>query len=205
MLRINPDLRRRLEHAEADAASHWDASVLDNEEDPATCDDDETSTVMPVTSSVNLLEGASGSDFSFERDLEASKVYNRCMHYDCDISFRTSSVRSHAWSSFSDLSLSNVSAVSIIALPVWSRDLCNANKYNFGNSMYSGRTRCYNPNECEPVKLRPALRIHRIEQSKVISLPLPEQTRVTRVIKRSELVHDDTSFWVPSLPLRCIE
>lgn len=40
---------------------------------------------------------------------------------------------------------------------------------------------------------------------KVITLPLVEQTRITRISKRIEASKDKTEFWMPSLPWRCIE
>lgn len=40
---------------------------------------------------------------------------------------------------------------------------------------------------------------------KVITLPLIEQTRHTRIAKRLEDSRDKTEFWMPALPWRCIE
>jgi len=42
-------------------------------------------------------------------------------------------------------------------------------------------------------------------QLKIITLPLVEQTRVTRISKRIEHSKDKTEYWMPSLPWRCIE
>jgi hypothetical protein len=39
----------------------------------------------------------------------------------------------------------------------------------------------------------------------VITLPLVEQTRITRIAKRLEDSKDKTEFWMPALPWRCIE
>lgn len=39
----------------------------------------------------------------------------------------------------------------------------------------------------------------------VITLPLVEQTRLTRISKRLEDSRDKTEFWMPALPWRCIE
>lgn len=39
----------------------------------------------------------------------------------------------------------------------------------------------------------------------VITLPLVEQTRLTRISKRLEQSRDKTEFWMPALPWRCIE
>lgn len=40
---------------------------------------------------------------------------------------------------------------------------------------------------------------------KVISLPLIEQTRITRISKDLSSCRDKTEYWMPSLPWRCIE
>ena len=40
---------------------------------------------------------------------------------------------------------------------------------------------------------------------KVITLPLVEQTRITRISKRLADCKDKTEFWMPALPWRCIE
>ena len=42
-------------------------------------------------------------------------------------------------------------------------------------------------------------------QPRVITKPLREQTRVTRIAKRLEDSKDKTEFWMPALPWRCIE
>ena len=40
---------------------------------------------------------------------------------------------------------------------------------------------------------------------KIITLPLVEQTRITRISKRLEHSKDKTEFWMPALPWRCID
>ena len=40
---------------------------------------------------------------------------------------------------------------------------------------------------------------------KIITLPLIEQTRITRISKRLENSKDKTEFWMPALPWRCID
>ena len=69
---------------------------------------------------------------SFQIDLEASRVYMRTQLYQSDVSFTTSIVRTHAWSIFSKISLSQVSCISAIALPVYSDDISNGELYQFG-------------------------------------------------------------------------
>jgi hypothetical protein len=60
---------------------------------------------------------------SYEIDLKTSRVYRRTQPYKEDVSFTSSAVRTHAWSVFSGLSLSQVSSISAIALPVYSEEL----------------------------------------------------------------------------------
>jgi len=70
--------------------------------------------------------------YSFETDLDTSRVYKRTQSYEPDTSFTSSAVRTHAWSLFSGLSLSQVSRVSAIALPVYSNHVFNSEWFNFG-------------------------------------------------------------------------
>ncbi len=68
--------------------------------------------------------------FEFESDLESSRVYRKALRDTIDGSFR-GSMLSTAWSIFSDLSMSDISTVSVIALPISAADLTNGQHYNF--------------------------------------------------------------------------
>ncbi|KAL5326426.1 hypothetical protein ACEPPN_004111 [Leptodophora sp. 'Broadleaf-Isolate-01'] len=72
-----------------------------------------------------------GFQYSFEIDLKTSRVYRRTEPYDSDASFTSSAVRAHAWSIFSKLSLSQVSNISAIALPVYSEEIFNTEAYGY--------------------------------------------------------------------------
>lgn len=72
------------------------------------------------------------SQFSFEVDLGSSRVYQRTQPYTSDVSFASSAVRSHAWSVFSGLSLSQISNMSAIALPVHTNEIYNYQQYQIG-------------------------------------------------------------------------
>ena len=61
--------------------------------------------------------------FDFEPILEASWVYRRSSTNESDASFKSSVMRSHAWSSLSELSLAQISLVSVIALPIQPKEL----------------------------------------------------------------------------------
>ncbi|PVH76340.1 hypothetical protein DL98DRAFT_641691, partial [Cadophora sp. DSE1049] len=73
----------------------------------------------------NLSAGTSEFAFqhSFEADLSTTRVYNRTQLYNSDVSFTSSAVRTHVWSVFSGLSLSKISNISVIALPVYQHEL----------------------------------------------------------------------------------
>ncbi|KAH8729099.1 hypothetical protein GQ44DRAFT_823826 [Phaeosphaeriaceae sp. PMI808] len=71
------------------------------------------------------------TDSQFEKVLMASKVYRKAKNFDIDASFRSSVVRSHAWTFLSDISLSDISSVSAIALPIFCKDISNMQHYRF--------------------------------------------------------------------------
>ncbi|KAL2069465.1 hypothetical protein VTL71DRAFT_14144 [Oculimacula yallundae] len=66
---------------------------------------------------------------SFEADLNSTRVYTRTRLYNSDESFTTSGIRSHAWSVFSGMSLSEISNISAIALPLYLYELKNSHWY----------------------------------------------------------------------------
>lgn len=72
--------------------------------------------------------------YTFERDLETSRVYKRTRNYESDVSFASSAIRTHSWSVFSGLSLSQVSKISAIGLPVYRDDIFNDESYKFESS-----------------------------------------------------------------------
>ncbi len=84
----------------------------------------------PLSPSTTLTKPSSG--FDFESDLEASRPYRRAQRDTVDFSFRSSVAHSNAWSLFSELSLSDVSLMSVIALPVYADEVGNSHHYAFG-------------------------------------------------------------------------
>lgn len=69
--------------------------------------------------------------FPFERDLKASRVYRRAKRDTTDFSFCSSIPLSHAWSALSDISLSDISIISVVALPLCQTDVSNDRHYTF--------------------------------------------------------------------------
>ncbi|KAJ4301843.1 hypothetical protein N0V90_003939 [Kalmusia sp. IMI 367209] len=108
----NSDLKHRLDALAADHAS------------------------LPPPSHLRLAEPSSPpappSERSFEADLNKSRVYRNLRGRDSIYSISSSQRASLALSAFSDLSLGNISVISVLCLPVWSADLSNAEHYRFG-------------------------------------------------------------------------
>ncbi|KAF2026331.1 hypothetical protein EK21DRAFT_115895 [Setomelanomma holmii] len=88
-------------------------------------DTNDTLARTPYDSSVNL---------PFERILLSSRVYHKAKAQTCDVSFRSSIGISHAWTALSDISLSNISDMSVIALPLLQNDVSNWQQYAFASS-----------------------------------------------------------------------
>jgi hypothetical protein len=84
------------------------------------------------TESSNSKTGTFSTRFEFESDLEASRVYRRAARDTVDFSFRSSIAKSNTWSIFSCISLSDISIISVIALPINSTDITNGQHYTFG-------------------------------------------------------------------------
>ncbi|KAM7203201.1 hypothetical protein V8F20_004143 [Naviculisporaceae sp. PSN 640] len=96
--------------------------------------DDETIS-KPATSPASLppSEYTTTSAFNFEPDLEASLAYRRAQRESMDFSFRSSVAWSNGFSTFSGLTLGDVSVLSVIALPIYEAEISNAHHYTFGN------------------------------------------------------------------------
>jgi cell division control protein 24 len=77
-------------------------------------------------------EGIEVSSFDFENDLERSRVYQRAQRDTMDFSFRSSIAHTNAWSQFSGFSLSKVSIISAIALPLYPDEIENDQHYISG-------------------------------------------------------------------------
>lgn len=75
---------------------------------------------------------ASAIKFTFDQDLQASRVYNRAIGRQSMTSLTSTALYTTALSLFSNLSLSQVSNISFYALPVYSNDLSNSECYLFG-------------------------------------------------------------------------
>jgi hypothetical protein len=139
LLESNLDLSRRLRNLEDTYDSESNLTTCFRNGSSAEADDtgegadliSYQSTSLDSEDSSNFLH-RTNSQFSFESDLDTSRVYRRTRPYPLeDASFTSSAIRTHVWSIFSGLSLSQVSNISALALPVYSDDISNSQRYNF--------------------------------------------------------------------------
>ncbi|KAF5254451.1 hypothetical protein FANTH_709 [Fusarium anthophilum] len=96
---------------------------------------DDVSTIRHTRSSksVSFVDTqASAIKFTFDQDLQASRVYNRAIGRQSMTSLTSTALYTTALSLFSNLSLSQVSNISFYALPIYSNDLSNSDCYIFG-------------------------------------------------------------------------
>ena len=143
ILESNLDISRRLRSLEEMNESQ---SVLTrcfsngkNNEIANSDDDGDTATTTENTQAIsdifnphNTVSREATFRFSFEDDLETSRVYSRIQIYKEDVSFTSSAIRTQAWSIFSGLSLAEISIISAIALPLSLDDILKNKWYKLG-------------------------------------------------------------------------
>jgi hypothetical protein len=140
LLQSNRELSSRLAHLEDQLGTtlsrytHRPGSL-------APSDDTITrATILSRTERLNLLTDDTETirSFEFEKDLEASWVYQKRTGNTTDASFCTSLVRSHAWTALTEISLSDISVISVVALPISLFELENASHYQLrGQTTFS--------------------------------------------------------------------
>ena len=96
-------------------------------------DDKTAETVIPAAP--NVPEGLQRNQFSFafEEDLLAARVYCRPLYDYSRDSLVTSAARTTASSVLSALSLTDISNISILAVPIYAHEISNSCRYHFGN------------------------------------------------------------------------
>ncbi|KAF5659789.1 STE STE20 PAKA kinase [Fusarium circinatum] len=130
LLRSNQDLASRIRGLEREG------SII------AESRRDDVSTLRQTrgSKSVSFIDTqASAIKFTFDQDLQASRVYNRAIGRQSMTSLTSTALYTTALSLFSNLSLSQVSNISFYALPVYSNDLSNSDCYVFGEEGALGR------------------------------------------------------------------
>ena len=135
MLEANHELCRRIDAIEEGSIRGCGCSSIRT----AKQDQDDADTIRPSDENYPVQDPNSPESdqfrFAFESILEASRVYRKAHPNECDMSFRSSIARSRAWSSLSDLSLAQISIISVIALPVYPSDISNSEWYKFGDTL----------------------------------------------------------------------
>ena len=97
--------------------------------------DDGTSTIVPERRGNDLipeLEDAFVVQFTFDQDLSSSKVYRRARKRGSAESLRSSAAFSFGWSCLSEMSLGDISNISVISLPIHIHELSNQAHYRSG-------------------------------------------------------------------------
>jgi hypothetical protein len=122
-----------------------------------------------------LLYGTSG-ELPFEKILFSSKVYHNAKQNTCDVSFRSSIGLSHAWTALSEISLSDISAISVVALPIYSDDITNGHHYVFGD-----------PSLGSQPTAQPALAQHLERPFDTVGSGSGSPTKVTVIVKGSHI------------------
>lgn len=104
----------------------------------ATKVDNDASTTSSRTTYPDLVNVSQGTQrnhfgFAFEEDLLASRVYRKPLYSDSRESLVTSAARTTASSILSALSLTDVSNISILAVPIYAHEITNSCRYDFGD------------------------------------------------------------------------
>ena len=128
----NEDLRNRLSDLETRSIRHTDTDTYNT----SVVNTDNASTAMGILDEREGLTSQYRTDaaqfrFAFDGTLEESRVYRRARLNECDVSFRSSIIQSHAWSQLSGLSFAQISVASVLALPVSFGELVNARFYTW--------------------------------------------------------------------------
>ena len=130
LVQNNQDLRSRVGNLESSGRTTRSTPSLSESEV-----EDDVSTIRPERGPSDTAEevsepaAAQVKRFAFEEDLRKSRVYNRARRRVSLDSWQSSTAPSLGWSCLSDMSLANVSNISVIALPIAAKDLTNAGHY----------------------------------------------------------------------------
>ena len=135
VLATNQDMSRRLRNMDDKPAKRSHSPGSDREDDASTTSGKTVTLPPPGLPRDGLPENSYRSEFgfSFEEDLFASRVYRRPLFSDSGLSLVTSAARTTASSILSALSLTDVSNISILAVPVYADEISNQDRYTFGD------------------------------------------------------------------------
>ena len=107
--------------------------------------------------------------FGFERKLESTWVYRKARRSTADVSFRTSMALSYAWSALSDVSLSDISNISVVALPISSSDLTNGQHYPSSSQRNFQMPTMSHPTTGVPTPASSSVKDYQLRTSKLIT------------------------------------
>lgn len=133
VLASNQDMGRRLRDMDHITIQRAASTVMSSRDDAGT---KSSGTVTPaIHPPGNLPEVIQRNQFgfAFEEDLFASRVYRKPLFSDSGESLVTSAARTTSSSILSALSLTDVSNISILAIPIYSHEISNSNRYSFGD------------------------------------------------------------------------
>ena len=135
VLANNQDMSRRLRNVDDKPVKRSYSPGSDREDDASTTSGETVTLPPPGLPRDGLPENVHRSQFgfSFEEDLLASRVYRRPLFSDSGLSLVTSAARTTASSILSALSLTDVSNISILAVPVYADEISNKDRYTFGD------------------------------------------------------------------------
>ncbi|KAG8525604.1 uncharacterized protein KY384_009248 [Bacidia gigantensis] len=135
ILSSNLDMSRRLRTLDERGASHGSTALLDHC-DEASLTFDEIAT--PALAKQPQTVERSQFGFAFEEDLLESRVYQKPSFNDSRYSFVSSAARTTATSVLSAYSLSEISNVAILAVPIYAYEIHNSGRYAWESSTTSG-------------------------------------------------------------------
>ncbi|KAH7382727.1 hypothetical protein DE146DRAFT_240187 [Phaeosphaeria sp. MPI-PUGE-AT-0046c] len=136
ILKNNIELAQRLAHLESQLDATHSVTTKRAVSIASTSLDQQIpgiTTTTDVTPRVSMQPDDGARVFQFEPVLKASRVYRRAKRDTADYSFCSSIPLSHAWTALSDMSLGDISIISVIALPVEVTEIANADRYEFTN------------------------------------------------------------------------
>lgn len=132
VLQSNQDLCARLRSLELSSSDKKTPSTAQAVESD---DEDDASTIRPKRHTsdpvleANQIKETGIRKFTFEQDLRQSRVYKRIRRRNSLQSLSSSTAPSFGWSCLSEMSLANVSNISVISLPIAVNELTNGEHY----------------------------------------------------------------------------
>lgn len=134
VLANNQDMSWRLRDMD-DKATFRAISTKSKLDDDASTTSSKTTAPTPDASVEQTPQGVQRNHFgfAFEEYLLASLVYRKPLFSDSGESLVTSAARTTASSILSALSLTDVSNISILAVPIYAHEICNSDRYAFGD------------------------------------------------------------------------